>query len=94
MPDILVSPPGQAADNFGFAAHLHPNMLPPSIPGHGTLDFELSQEQKTAKAASKVTRTSKYLTSGLPSVSASSPGPVLGPSSTNRPSGCLPCHSI
>ena len=46
-------PSGQMVDTTGFEPHLHPDNLPPSVPGHGSLLHELTEEQKSRKHQQK-----------------------------------------
>lgn len=42
-----------AADLSGYEPGLHPDELPPPVPGHGSMIYELTRQQKAAKQASK-----------------------------------------
>lgn len=101
MPTILTPLPGQLADYTGFEAHLHPDMLPPSVPGHGSLVFELTKEKqqkknskKAAAAAKKPSRQSQKSKAPGPPADSSTRTASAGPppssagqaSATGRPS--------
>ena len=52
-PTVQPLAPQGPADLTGFEPQHHPNMLPPSVPGHGSLLFELTSQAKARKGQAK-----------------------------------------
>ena len=67
---------GNVPDLSGYDPGLHPDQLPPPVPGHGSIFYELTRQQKAGKQSSKPAEAPKSKKPTVRKSTAKKPDPI------------------